>query len=67
MRKHSDALAGLLQDDECNCEIGLAEYAARMPEDWAQERALLEDCSTDVETHCADVKPGRAALYRCLA
>ena len=59
--------ANELQHGECDCKAALADNAAQMPEDWAQEVALLKDCSKDVETHCTDVQPGRAALHRCLA
>ena len=54
------------QDAECDCGAALAETAARMPEDWAQEASLVQDCTASIETHCPDVDPGQARLYKCL-
>ena len=54
------------QDAECDCGAALAEAAARMPEDWAQEARLVQDCSASIETHCPNVNPGRARFYTCL-
>ena len=54
------------QDTECDCKAALVEAAARMPEDWAQEASLVQDCSASIETHCLDVNPGQARVYTCL-
>ena len=54
------------QDAECDCGDALADNAARMPEDWAQEASLLKNCSTAIETCCPDVAPGQARLFMCL-
>ena len=54
------------QDAECDCGVALADNAARMPEDWAQEAGLLENCSAAIETCCPDVAPGQARLFTCL-
>ena len=51
---------------ECQDDAALSGSAARMPEDWAQELALVQSCAAEVKTHCAGVKLGRAQLYRCL-
>lgn len=54
------------QGADCKCEAALKDAALPMPEDWAQEVALLKDCGAAALESCAEVKPGRAQLYRCL-
>ena len=55
-----------LQDPQCACEDVHRGSGERMPEDWAQESALISDCTQDVLRDCATVNPGYARMYTCL-
>ena len=55
-----------LQDPQCPCEEVHKGSGEAMPEDWAQESALIGDCTEDVLRGCANVTPGYARMYTCL-
>ena len=63
---HSHAHQDGLQEPTCACEEVHRGTGERMPEDWAQESALVGDCTEDVLRACAGVQPGYARVYTCL-
>ena len=55
-----------LQEPQCPCEEVHRGSGEAMPEDWAQESALISDCTEDVLRGCASVSPGYARMLTCL-
>ena len=55
-----------LQDPQCPCEEVHKGSGEAMPEDWAQESALISDCTEDVLRGCVTVTPGYARMLTCL-
>ena len=55
-----------LQEPTCPCEEVHKGSGEAMPEDWAQESALIGNCTEDVLRGCASITPGHARMLTCL-